>query len=131
MATILILIVFTILSGFSTWVFYQNHVKKNKMKSDDFMFAISSGRLADTLPIIAKDKGWPEFERIGEDSFRVKISSSLFFWGGKVFLNLEAVGEGQTKLTIHRKPNFVTSQVQDGILDQEILDMLSRLGKVS
>lgn len=94
------------------------------------MFALSSGRLAETLPIIAKEKGWVAFDRIGEDSFRFKIPSSLFFWGGKVVLNLEAVSGGQTKLTIHRKPNFVTSQVQDGILDQEILDLLSRLGKV-
>jgi hypothetical protein len=131
MATILILIVFTILSGFSTWVFYQNHVKKNKMKSDDYLLELSSVRVTETLPKIAKDKGWAAFERIGEDSFRFKIPSSLLFWGGKVFLNLEAVGGDQTKLTIHRKPNFVTSQVQVGILDQEILDLLSRLGKVS
>ncbi len=105
-------------------------MKENKLKSDDFLLELSSGRLADTLPIIAKEKGWAVLERIGEDSFRFKVPSSLFFWGGKVFLNLEAVTEGQTKLTIHRKPNFVTSQVQDGILDQEILDLLSRLGKV-
>jgi hypothetical protein len=131
MAPILILIVFTILSGFSTWVFYQNHVKKNKMKSDDYLLELSSVRVTETLPKIAKDKGWAAFERIGEDSFRFKIPSSLLFWGGKVFLNLEAVGGDQTKLTIHRKPNFVTSQVQVGILDQEILDLLSRLGKVS
>jgi hypothetical protein len=130
MATILILIVFTILSGFSTWVFYQNHVKKNKMKSDDYLLELSSVRLTETLPKIAKDKAWAAFERIGEDSFRFKIPSSFLFWGGKVFLNLEAVSESQTKLTIHRKPNFVTSQVQDGILDQEILDLLSRLEKV-
>ena len=130
MTTLLILIVFTIFSAFTTWFFYQYHVKENKLKSDDFMLELSSGRLADTLPIIAKEKGWAVLERIGEDSFRFKVPSSLFFWGGKVFLNLEAVTEGQTKLTIHRKPNFVTSQVQDGILDQEILDLLSRLGKV-
>lgn len=130
MTTLLILIVFTIFSAFTTWYLFQNHVKENKLKSDDFMLELSSGRLADTLPIIAKEKGWAAFERIREDSFRFKVPSSLFFWGGKVFLNLEAVSEGQTKLTIHRKPNFVTSQVQDGILDQEILDLLSRLGKV-
>ena len=130
MTTLLILIVFTIFSAFTTWYLFQNHVKENKLKSDDFMLELSSGRLADTLPIIAKEKGWAAFERIGEDSFRFKVPSSLFFWGGKVFLNLEAVSEGQTKLTIHRKPNFVTSQVQDGILDQEILDLLSRLEKV-
>ena len=131
MAVYFLLLIFFALSALSTWFFYQNHVKKNKLKSDDFMLELSSGRLSETLPKIAKDKGWAAFERIGEDSFRVKIPSSLFFWGGKVFLNLEAVGEGQTKLTIHRKSNFVTSQVQDGILDQEILDLLSRLGKVS
>jgi hypothetical protein len=130
MTTLLILIVFTIFSAFTTWYLFQNHVKENKLKSDDFLLELSSGRLADTLPIIAKEKGWAAFERIGEDSFRFKVPSSLFFWGGKVFLNLEAVSEGQTKLTIHRKPNFVTSQVQNGILDQEILDLLSRLGKV-
>ena len=130
MTTLLILIVFTIFSAFTTWYLFQNHVKENKLKSDDFLLELSSGRLADTLPIIAKEKGWAVLERIGEDSFRFKVPSSLFFWGGKVFLNLEAVTEGQTKLTIHRKPNFVTSQVQDGILDQEILDLLSRLGKV-
>jgi hypothetical protein len=130
MTTLLILIAFTILSAISTWFFYQNHIKENKLKSDDYMFALSSGRLADTLPIIAKEKGWAAIERIGEDSFRFKIPSSLFFWGGKVVLNLEAVSGGQTKLTIHRIPNFVTSQVQDGILDQEILDLLNRLGKV-
>jgi hypothetical protein len=130
MTTLLILIVTIIFSAFTTWYLFQNHVKENKLKSDDFMLELSSGRLADTLPIIAKEKGWAAFERIGEDSFRFKVPSSLFFWGGKVFLNLEAVSEGQTKLTIHRKPNFVTSQVQDGILDQEILDLLSRLGKV-
>ena len=130
MTTLLILIVFTIFSAFTTWYLFQNHVKENKLKSDDFLLELSSGRLADTLPIIAKKKGWAAFERIGEDSFRFKVPSSLFFWGGKVFLNLEAVSEGQTKLTIHRKPNFVTSQVQNGILDQEILDLLSRLGKV-
>lgn len=131
MTTLLILIVFTIFSAFTTWYLFQNHVKENKLKSDDFLLELSSGRLADTLPIIAKEKGWAAFERIGEDSFRFKVPSSLFFWGGKVFLNLDAVTEGQTKVTIHRKPNFVTSQVQDGILDQEILDLLSRLGKVS
>jgi hypothetical protein len=131
MATILILIAFTILSVISTWFFYQNHVKKNKMKSDDYLIELSSVRVTETLPKIARDKGWAAFERIGEDSFRVKIPSSSFFWGGKVYLNLESVSKGQTKLTIHRKPNFVTSQVQDGILDQEILDLLSRLGKVS
>jgi|688.fasta_scaffold1199181_1 hypothetical protein len=131
MATILILIAFTILSVISTWFFYQNHVKKNKMKSDDYLLELSSVRVTETLPKIAKDKGWAAFERIGEDSFRLKIPSSSFFWGGKVYLNLESVSKGQTKLTIHRKPNFVTSQVQDGILDQEILDLLSRLGKVS
>ncbi len=131
MATILILIAFTILSVISTWFFYQNHVKKNKMKSDDYLLELSSVRVTETLPKIAKDKGWAAFERIGEDSFRFKIPSSSFFWGGKVYLNLESVSKGQTKLTIHRKPNFVTSQVQDGILDQEILDLLSRLGKVS
>ena len=131
MATILILIAFTILSVISTWFFYQNHVKKNKMKSDDYLLELSSVRVTETLPKIAKDKGWAAFERIGEDSFRFKIPSSLFFWGGKVVLNLEAVSGGQTKLTIHRIPNFVTSQVQDGIVDQEILDLLSRLGKVS
>jgi hypothetical protein len=131
MATILILIAFTILSFISTWFFYQNHVKKNKMKSDDYLLELSSVRVTETLPKIAKDKGWAAFERIGEDSFRLKIPSSSFFWGGKVYLNLESVSKGQTKLTIHRKPNFVTSQVQDGILDQEILDLLSRLGKVS
>ena len=130
MTTLLILIVTIIFSAFTTWYLFQNHVKENKLKSDDFMLELSSGRLADTLPIIAKEKGWAAFERIGEDSFRFKVPSSLFFWGGKVFLNLEAVSEGQTKLTIYRKPNFVTSQVQDGILDQEILDLLSRLGKV-
>ena len=130
MTTLLILIAFTILSAISTWFIYQNHIKENKLKSDDYMFALSSGRLADTLPIIAKEKGWAAIERIGEDSFRFKIPSSLFFWGGKVVLNLEAVSGGQTKLTIHRIPNFVTSQVQDGILDQEILDLLNRLGKV-
>ncbi|MEK0441069.1 MAG: hypothetical protein RL403_47 [Bacteroidota bacterium] len=130
MTTLLILIAFTIFSAFTTWYLFQNHVKENKLKSDDFLLELSSGRLADTLPIIAKEKGWAVLERIGEDSFRFKVPSSLFFWGGKVFLNLEAVTEGQTKLTIHRKPNFVTSQVQDGILDQEILDLLSRLGKV-
>jgi hypothetical protein len=101
------------------------------MKSDDYLLELSSVRVTETLPKIAKDKGWAAFERIGEDSFRVKIPSSLFFWGGKVFLGLEAVGEGQTKLTVHRKANFLTSQVQDGILDREILDLLSRLGKVS
>jgi hypothetical protein len=131
MATILILIAFTILSFISTWFFYQNHVKKNKMKSDDYLLELSSVRVTETLPKIAKDKGWAAFERIGEDSFRLKTPSSSFFWGGKVYLNLESVSKGQTKLTIHRKPNFVTSQVQDGILDQEILDLLSRLGKVS
>ena len=131
MATILILIVFTILSAISTLFFYQNHVKKNKMKSDDYLLELSSVRVTETLPKIAKEKGWAAFERIGEDSFRLKIPSSSFFWGGKVYLNLESVSKGQTKLTIHRKPNFVTSQVQDGILDQEILDLLSRLGKVS
>jgi hypothetical protein len=131
MATILILIAFTILSVISTWFFYQNHVKKNKMKSDDYLLELSSVRVTETLPKIAKDKGWAAFERIGEDSFRLKIPSSSFFWGGKVYLNLESESKGQTKLTIHRKPNFVTSQVQDGILDQEILDLLSRLGKVS
>ena len=130
MITLLILIAFTIFSAFTTWYLFQNHVKENKLKSDDFLLELSSGRLAYTLPIIAKEKGWAVLERIGEDSFRFKVPSSLFFWGGKVFLNLEAVTEGQTKLTIHRKPNFVTSQVQDGILDQEILDLLSRLGKV-
>ena len=130
MTTLLILIAFTFLSAISTWFFYQNHIKENKLKSDDYMFALSSGRLADTLRIIAKEKGWAAFERIGEDSFRFKIPSSLFFWGGKVVLNLEAVSGGQTKLTIHRIPNFVTSQVQDGIVDQEILDLLNRLGKV-
>lgn len=131
MATILILIVFTILSAFSTWFFYQNHVKENKMKSDDFMLELSSVRVSETLPKIAKDKGWAALERIGNDSFRFRIPISLFFWGGKVLLNLVAVGEGQTKLTVHRKANFLTSQVQDGILDREILDLLSRLGKVS
>lgn len=131
MATILILIAFTILSVISTWFFYQNHVKKNKMKSDDYLLELSSVRVTETLPKIAKDKGWAAFERIGEDSFRFKIPSSSFFWGGKVYLNLESVSKGKTKLTILRKPNFVTSQVQDGILDQEILDLLSRLGKVS
>ena len=131
MAVVFLLLFFFSLSVFSTWFFYQNQIKENKLKLDDFVVALSSGRLADTLPIIAKEKGWAAFERIGEDSFRFKIPSSLFFWGGKVYLNLEAAGEGQTKLTIHRKPNFVTSQVQDGILDQEILDLLSRLGKVS
>lgn len=131
MATILILIAFTILSFISTWFFYQNHVKKNKMKSDDYLLELSSVRVTETLPKIAKEKGWAAFERIGEDSFRLKIPSSSFFWGGKVYLNLESVSKGQTKLTIHRKPNFVTSQLQDGILDQEILDLLSRLGKVS
>ena len=130
MTTLLILIVFTIFSAFTTWYLFQNHVKENKLKSDDFLLELSSDRLADTLPIIAKEKGWAVLERIGEDSFRFKVPSSLFFWGGKVVLNLEAVSGGQTKLTIHRKPNFVTSQVQDGILDQEILDLLSRLGKV-
>jgi hypothetical protein len=131
MATILILIAFTILSFISTWFFYQNHVKKNKMKSDDYLLELSSVRVTETLPKIAKEKGWAAFERIGEDSFRLKIPSSSFFWGGKVYLNLESVSKCQTKLTIHRKPNFVTSQVQDGILDQEILDLLGRLGKVS
>lgn len=131
MAIVFLLILFVFLSAITTWYLFQNHVKENKLKLDDFMLELSSGRLADTLPIIAKEKGWAAFERIGEDSFRFKVPSSLFFWGGKVFLNLEAVSEGQTKLTIHRKPNFVTSQVQDGILDQEILDLLSRLGKVS
>jgi hypothetical protein len=131
MATILILIVFTILSAISTWFFYQNHVKENKLKSDDFMLELSSGRLSETLPKIAMDKGWTAFDPIGNDSFRFRIPASLFFWGGKVFLDLEAVGEGQTKLTVHRRANFLTSQVQDGILDREILDLLSRLGKVS
>jgi hypothetical protein len=131
MAVAFLLLFFFSLSVFSTWYLYQHHIKKNKMKSDDYLLELSSVRVTETLPKIAKDKGWAAFERIGEDSFRVKIPSSLFFWGGKVFLNLEAVGEGQTKLTIHRKSNFVTSQVQDGILDQEILDLLSRLGKVS
>lgn len=130
MAVVFLLILFVFLSAISTWFFYQNHVKENKLKSDDFLLELSSGRLADSLPIIAREKGWAAFERIGEDSFRFKVPSSLFFWGGKVFLNLEAVSDGQTKLTIYRKPNFVTSQVQDGILDQEILDLLSRLGKV-
>jgi hypothetical protein len=130
MTTLLILIVFTIFSAFTTWYLFQNHVKENKLKSDDFLLELSSGRLADTLPKIAKDKGWTAFEQIGNDSFRFRIPVSLFFWGGKVYLSLEAAVEGQTKLTIHRKPNFVTSQVQDGILDQEILDLLSRLGKV-
>lgn len=130
MAVVFLLILFVFLSAITTWYLFQNHVKENKLKSDDFMLELSSGRLADTLPIIAKEKGWAAFERIGEDSFRFKVPSSLFFWGGKVFLNLEAVSEGQTKLTIYRKPNFITSQVQDGILDQEILDLLSRLGKV-
>ena len=130
MTTLLILIVFTIFSAFTTWYLFQNHVKENKLKSDDFLLELSSDRLADTLPIIAKEKGWASFERIGEDSFRFKVPNSLFFWGGKIVLHLEPLGVGQTKLTIHRKPNFVTSQVQDGILDQEILDLLSRLGKV-
>lgn len=131
MALVFLLLFFFSLSVFSTWYLYQYHIKKNKMKSDDYLIELSSVRVTETLPKIAKDKGWAAFERIGEDSFRFKIPSSSFFWGGKVFLNLEAVGEGQTKLTIHRKSNFVTSQVQDGILDQEILDLLSRLGKVS
>jgi hypothetical protein len=130
MTTLLILIVFTILSAFTTWYLFQNNVKENKLKSDDFILELSSGRLSETLPKIAKDKGWTAFEQIGNDSFRFRIPVSLFFWGGKVLLALEPVGEGQTKLTIHRKANFVTSQVQDGILDQEILDLLSRLGKV-
>lgn len=130
MAVVFLLILFVFLSAITTWYLFQNHVKENKLKSDDFLLELSSGRLADTLPIIAKEKGWAAFERIGEYSFRFKVPSSLFFWGGKVFLNLEGVSESQTKLTIYRKPNFVTSQVQDGILDQEILDLLSRLGKV-
>lgn len=131
MAVVFLFLIFFALSAISTWFFYQNHVKKNKMKSDDYLLELSSVRVTETLPKIAKDKGWAAFERIGEDSFWFKIPSSSFFWGGKVFLNLESVSKGQTKLTIHRKPNFVTSQVQDGILDQEILDLLSRLGKVS
>jgi hypothetical protein len=131
MAVVFLFLIFFALSAISTWFFYQNHVKKNKMKSDDYLLELSSVRVTETLPKIAKDKGWAAFERIGEDSFRFKIPSSSFFWGGKVFLNLESVSKGQTKLTIHRKPNFVTSQVQDGILDQEILDLLNRLGKVS
>jgi hypothetical protein len=131
MAVVFLLPIFFVLSAISTWFFYQNHVKKNKMKSDDYLLELSSVRVTETLPKIAKDKGWAAFERIGEDSFRLKIPSSSFFWGGKVYLNLESVSKGKTKLTILRKPNFVTSQVQDGILDQEILDLLSRLGKVS
>ena len=130
MAVVILLILFVFLSTISTWFFYQYQVKENKLKSDDFILELSSGRLSETLPKIAKDKGWTAFEQIGNDSFRFKVPSSLFFWGGKVLLALEPVGEGQTKLTIHRKANFVTSQVQDGILDQEILDLLSRLGKV-
>ena len=130
MTTLLILIVFTILSAFTTWYLFQNNVKENKLKSDDFILELSSGRLSETLPKIAKDKGWTAFEQIGNDSFRFRIPVSLFFWGGKVYLSLEAAGEGQTKLTIHRKPNFVISQVQDGILDQEILDLIIRLEKV-
>jgi len=131
MALVILLLFFFSLSVFSTWYLYQYHIKKNKMKSDDYLLELSSGRLSETLPKIAIDKGWTAFDPIGNDSFRFRIPASLFFWGGKVFLDLEAVGEGQTKLTIHRKSNFVTSQVQDGILDQEILDLLSRLGKVS
>ena len=130
MTVLFLLILFVFLSAVSTWFFYQNHIKENKLKSDDFILELSSGRLSETLPKIAKDKGWTAFEQIGNDSFRFKVPSSLFFWGGKVLLALEPVGEGQTKLTIHRKANFVTSQVQDGILDQEILVLLSRLGKV-
>ncbi len=130
MTTLLILIGFTIFSACTTWYLFQNHVKENKLKSDDFLLELSLGRLTDTLPIIAKEKGWAAFERIGEGSFRFKVPNSLFFWGGKVVLNLEFVSENQTKLTAFRKPNFVTSQAQDGILDQEILDFLSRLGKV-
>jgi len=131
MAVYFLLLIFFALSALSTWFFYQNHVKENKLKSDDFMLELSSGRSSETLPKIAMDKGWTAFDPIGNDSFRFRIPASLFFWGGKVFLGLEAVGEDQTKLTIHRKPNFVTSQVQDGTLDEEILDLLSRLGKVS
>ncbi len=131
MAVVFLLLIFFALSAISTWFFYQNHVEKNKMKSDDYLLELSSVRVTETLPKIAKDKGWAAFERTGEDSFRFKIPNSLFFWGGKVYLNLESVSKDQTKLTIHRKPNFVTSQVQDEILDQEILDLLSRLGKVS
>jgi len=131
MALVFLLLFFFSLSVFSTWYLYQYHIKKNKMKSDDYLLELSSVRVTETLPKIAKDKGWAAFERTGEDSFRFKIPNSLFFWGGKVYLNLESVSKGQTKLTIHRKPNFVSSQVQDGILDQEILDLLSRLEKVS
>ena len=131
MAVYFLLLIFFALSALSTWFFYQNHVKENKLKSDDFMLELSSVRVTERLPKIAMDKGWTAFDPIGNDSFRFRIPASLFFWGGKVFLNLEAVGEDQTKLTIHRKPNFVTSQVQDGTLDEEILDLLSRLGKVS
>ena len=130
MAVYFLLLIFFVLSAISTWFFYQNHVKENKLKSDDFMLELSSGRLSETLPKIAMDKGWTAFDPIGNDSFRFRIPASLFFWGGKVFLDLEAVAEGQTKLTVHRKANFLTSQVQDGILDREILDLLSRLGKV-
>lgn len=130
MTVLFLLILFVFLSAVSTWFFYQNHIKENKLKSDDFLLELSSGRLADTLPKIAKDKDWTAFEQIGNDSFRFRIPVSLFFWGGKVYLSLEAAGEGQTKLTIHRKPNFVISQVQDGILDQEILDLIIRLEKV-
>ena len=56
MATILILIAFTILSAISTWFFYQNHVKKNKIKSEDYLLELSSVRVTETLPKIAKDK---------------------------------------------------------------------------
>ena len=43
MAVVFLLILFVFLSAISTWFFYQNQIKENKLKSDDYMFALSSG----------------------------------------------------------------------------------------
>jgi hypothetical protein len=36
MEGVFLLLFFFSLSVFSTWFFYQNHIKENKLKSDDF-----------------------------------------------------------------------------------------------
>lgn len=86
MAVVILLILFVFLSTISTWFFYQYQVKENKLKSDDFILELSSGRLSETLPKIAKDKGWTAFEQIGNDSFRFRIPVSGFL----IFLGRES-----------------------------------------
>ena len=113
-------------SCFSLWYIYVYHYKKNTWHEELYHAKILPQEFSDKVIEYATNRKWT-VKRMRENLVELDVPISSFFWGAKVFISIDSIGDG-INVKISRKPNFVSSQIQDSILEKEILGLLGMLG---